>query len=314
MRRRVITDSRRGFALLTVLWMLAGLTTIGALMQFTARESVMASRRRIELLESAWRAEDCVSRARAAIDGALRNDAGESAERPRWRRLDTAVAASPVGQGCPGTLTMVPLGAVVDLNEASREQLRRLLDEYVSAGVALDSAVDGIMDWRDADPVPRLLGAERTSYAERGRRAPRNGPFADVRELTLVLGLEGVDVDTIPLGVESGRVSIAVAPAEVLASLPGMTQEAIAVIEDLRRRDALPTELLHLVEYLGDAARDSLLAHRLELELLAVMESDGWVVTAFGSSGRGAAGMVVEVRLVRAGERVAVVRRRTWPQ
>ena len=50
--------------------------------------------------------------------------------------------------------------------------------------------VASLLDWTDADTIPRTAGAEAGWYAQRGRAAPRNGPFADVAELARVRGLE----------------------------------------------------------------------------------------------------------------------------
>lgn len=78
----------------------------------------------------------------------------------------------------------------IDLNRARGELIGNLLR---AAGVdhGVDLLVDAILDWRDADDLRRLNGAERLDYIAAGRNyAPRNAPFRSIDELTLVLGLE----------------------------------------------------------------------------------------------------------------------------
>ena len=73
-----------------------------------------------------------------------------------------------------------------------------------------------------------------------------------------------------------------------------------------------------LVGRLSASARAALLAQAPAFQLRATFDPDAWIVTARASSPpRAAAGApmvtaALEVRLVHAGRRVAVVRRRTW--
>lgn len=47
-----------------------------------------------------------------------------------------------------------------------------------------------VIDWRDADDMQGIQGAERSDYRLANRGGPRNGPFETVSELLLVLGAE----------------------------------------------------------------------------------------------------------------------------
>jgi general secretion pathway protein K len=68
--------------------------------------------------------------------------------------------------------------------------LRRL---FTSAGIRDDAAsalVDAIGDWRDADDLKRLNGAEADDYRSAGYPyGPRNAAFESVDELGQVLGM-----------------------------------------------------------------------------------------------------------------------------
>src|SRR6202008_5171728 len=81
--------------------------------------------------------------------------------------------------------------------------------------------------WR-TKATTESAGKEDALYLAAGRAySPRQGPFAHVNELALVLGLSPALVErALPyVTVFSGAASVdvMVAPAEVIAALPGMT-------------------------------------------------------------------------------------------
>ena len=172
---------------------------------------------------------------------------------------------------------------------------------------------DALLDWRDADDVARPLGAERAWYGAAARGPPRNGPLALVREIALVRGFSdrGPGLDTI-LGVEPGRVFLARAALPVLAGLPGMGDEAVSRIAERRARGAPALELLALAGELSVEARATLVAHYAELARLTTPEPDAWIVTSVARDDGSPVTAGMDIRLVRAGTRAAVVRRRSW--
>lgn len=159
---------------------------------------------------------------------------------------------------------------------------------------------------------PDPFGAEWTWYAARRRPLPRNGPFADIRELALVRGgSDEAGLDTL-LGTERGRVSLNDAPLPVIAALPGFTREAVALVAEHRARHVILTDLLTFASELSPGARDTLESNFGELVQLSTTTPDAWVLTSRGTVGEPPITEVVELRLVQAGSRAAVVRRRTW--
>jgi type II secretory pathway component PulK len=184
-----------------------------------------------------------------------------------------------------------------------------------AAGIAptrADSMTDALLDWRDGDDTPRPLGAERTWYAESGKPAPRNGPLASAREIALVRGF-GVDptLDTL-LGVEPGPIVLAKAPLAVIAGLPGLGEDALARIAERRARGFAAVELLAIAPELSPESRAVLTARYAELVRHTSLEPDAWIVTASGRYERSPVSVMIEVKLVRAGMRAAVIRRRSW--
>lgn len=78
----------------------------------------------------------------------------------------------------------------VDLNTASDALLMRLLSGAGGRGIDAAGLVDKIADFRDADDLRRLNGAEAEDYRRAGLGGgPKNAPFAAVEELGAVLGL-----------------------------------------------------------------------------------------------------------------------------
>lgn len=72
--------------------------------------------------------------------------------------------------------------AKININWATRAMLLEI------SGMTLDIA-DGIVDWRDTDDNPGMMGAEYDWYlARRTGYQPRNGPFRSIAELELVAG------------------------------------------------------------------------------------------------------------------------------
>ncbi|MGC9022675.1 MAG: general secretion pathway protein GspK, partial [Dissulfurimicrobium sp.] len=98
-----------------------------------------------------------------------------------------------------GTIYMVNIGGKdvtfsledehgkLDLNNATEEQLKEALGGLLGKGTTADEIVDGILDWRDPDNIPRENGAEDEVYlAKTPPYLPANGPFHTLEELLLV--------------------------------------------------------------------------------------------------------------------------------
>lgn len=315
----MMTHRARGFVLLAVLWVMVGVSALGFGLALEARRAAGTARNRRAATMAMWLAEDCASRAESAIGSALDRRSGDSASSPdvvhrSWSRLDEAVAASPELSGAPCALTLRPTGTTIDVNSADDSMLVRLFLALGNAPAVADSLTDAILDWRDADDVPRPSGAEAAWYLALHRVPPRNADLADVRELSRVRGFENrPGLDSV-LGVAPDRIVLDRAPLAVIAALPGFTNEALAQVADHRARGVPIPDLLSLGAELSPAGRAALLADYPDLVRLTTSEPDAWILTARGVAGAPAVTEVLELRLVRAGDRAAVVRRRTWIQ
>jgi general secretion pathway protein K len=303
---------RRGFALLAALWVTVGLSAMALTGLLIARRAVAAAHNRIALTRERWRAEDCLERARAVIDDAL--SGGRATPRPvagGWDLLDRVVAASPAITDAACDVTLMPTGIAVDVNTADADQLLALLRAIGIGDPIADSMVDALLDWRDADDIPRPLGAERVWYRSAGRLEPRNASLADVKELRRVRGFDEATIpDAILFAVfttEPGRLVWSRAPLAVLASVPGVSEEALARVVERRSMGASALTATDLSAALSPAARTLLESHWSDVQRLTEDRPDAWILTARGGDAS------VEVRLALAGTRAAVVRRRTLP-
>lgn len=123
----------------------------------------------------------------------------------------------------------------IDLNAANELLLAQLLMLFGASDAEAFSLVDAIVDFRDADDLVRVNGAEATEYRDAGlARGPKNALFQTVEELEQVLGLRPQLYVAIKpyLTVHSRRPGIdpAVAPLPVLAAATGLDLASIKAL------------------------------------------------------------------------------------
>jgi general secretion pathway protein K len=138
--------------------------------------------------------------------------------------------------------------ARIDLNMAPKELLAGFFAGLGARGEAAEYYADRIVGWRQKGDVAgqnNEAAAYRTAGLSYG---PRQGPFADVGELWLVLGLPPALVErALPfLTVFSGRADIDVLEAapEVVAALPGMTPDRLYGILGQRGQGASNAQIV----------------------------------------------------------------------
>lgn len=172
--------SERGWALISVLWVVALLAMLAAATQ--------------TLTLTAWRIEGRALRAaqaQALLDGAVA-EAVAGITTPhieeRWR-VDGQSRSITLDRQEIKVSVQDELGRI-DLNMADGSAISQLL---AAAGLGMDQAqalTDKILDWRDSSGLRRLHGANAADYKAAGYTyRPRNGPFRSVRELKLVMGM-----------------------------------------------------------------------------------------------------------------------------
>ena len=132
----------------------------------------------------------------------------------------------------------------VDINSADQRLLQALMVQAPVEAKLQTSLVNAILDWRDADDLVRIEGAEKEEYKDAGLSyRPGNRPFQSVEELQLVLGMNEQVFNWLEslVTVHSGlpKVDLTQAAKEVLLVLPDMDAELIDDYIAARRESAI---------------------------------------------------------------------------
>jgi hypothetical protein len=237
-------------ALLAVLWTIVLLASVAGTAVSIARRGMWVSTNRLALARARWAAAACIEILQDAVT------------------RDSAIVALPrvdLGRGVWCVVEAEPAGARLDLDVADSAALAVVLGR--------PDLVAAVLDWRDEDDSPRAAGAERTWYEDRGRPRPRNAPFAHPTELRLVAGFEdSVLARILPLvGVRvDAPVPLLAAPRPVLATLPGLTPEAIDLLLRLPGAGA-PGSLEEIHALLSPSSRIAMLERHTDLTRATTM-------------------------------------------
>ncbi len=82
--------------------------------------------------------------------------------------------------------------AKLNINVASRDQLRRLISQIATEDMVVQELVAALLDWRDEDDIVGEDGAEADYYKSLDTPyRPKNGRFDTIEELLLVKGFDG---------------------------------------------------------------------------------------------------------------------------
>ena len=123
---------------------------------------------------------------------------------------------------------------LADENPQKLEVLRRYLELHGVEMNERDHMIDCLLDWVDADNIPRLNGVEND-----GDYQPPNAPLERVEDLKRVRGWEKFtsteNWDANFTLDSTGPIDLAWAPREVLLTLPGMTDAIVDEFLQIRR-------------------------------------------------------------------------------
>jgi general secretion pathway protein K len=166
--------------------------------------------------------------------------------------------------------------ARIDLNLAPKELLAGLFAGFGAKYPDAEYYADRIIAWRTQQD-PDKPNDEASAYRTAGLLyPPRQGPFAHVGELTLVLGLPPFLVErAMPfVTVFSGRADINVLAAapEVIAAVPGMTPDRLYALLSQRGAGAQNAQLVqgligpNAAGVTADPGRSMRVAARVDLD------------------------------------------------
>lgn len=230
--------NRRGFAMITALWLTVAITVVALQFSIEAHERYMlgvnASERGV---------------ARAAVIGAL---ALEQAQLERAIRQNTSGAATALRGSDPwldvdstysgpvdidSVVVMVdakPGGRKLNVNSVNEDQLKAFFNSLLKDATAADEISQSIMDWRDGDDQARVRGGERDYYLKENKMVlPANAPFREVDDLLDVKGMTAEILDKARPYLRTygtSTINLNTADEPVLRSIPGMTDVILARI------------------------------------------------------------------------------------
>ncbi|MEP6493507.1 MAG: hypothetical protein ABJF01_12560 [bacterium] len=236
---------RRGVALLAALWLVVAIAAVALQFSIESHErrtiGILASERGIQR----GAAMGALALTQAKLEQALR--VAPTGDNPAIARLRASDPWADVDSTYTGTVLVDSmevqveahdLGEKLNINRLNENQIQTffsfLLDDY-QAATRLSQA---ILDWRDADSIPRPSGAERDAYIKAEMLAlPTNAPFREVEELQDVMGMTPeIYAKALPYLTTHGTASVNLnsAPVPVLRTLPGMTDATLNMILQLR--------------------------------------------------------------------------------
>jgi general secretion pathway protein K len=206
----------RGYALISVLWLIVLLTGIAAAYHAQARVEARA-------LTSALQRAQAEALAEAGIWAAVREHFAAIATAPdRSKRVTSVLDVD----GTAVTVAIADASGMINLNNAPPELLAALLAARSGLELAEQAGVvASILDWRDHDDTRNPSGAEDDDYAAaKAAHGAKDAPFATVDELRLVRGMTASAYRAVAPALtvfgNHSRVNVAAATPEVLAILP----------------------------------------------------------------------------------------------
>ncbi len=312
--------NERGFALIAALWLLVVLSAIGLEFSLQARQRRLAAINVVDEARARAAAEAGLEHVRARMEALLQRAerlqgplAPEQLADP-WGRLGSVLPAEVALGDQRYRVALRDVNAALNLNRASEEELRRLFTALRIDFGRADEIAQAVLDWRDEDDLHRPRGAERPYYLRHGSPVlPRNGPFADLSELLHVRGMtpeiyEQVRPYLTLLG--TGRVNLNAAEPPVLLALPGMSDEAVAVLLRYRRQGRRLGNLFELGQELSPGAERLLVSQLPRLVSRTTVVTHEVEVRSEGWTEGGQLRSEVEGLLVRGGGSAFLVWRR----
>ncbi len=233
-----------GFILVVVLWILAALAALASSYLVYVDNAAFATR----INDDRLRIRNAIS---TGVElAAYQLLAAPDEARPPQGAFTVRLAQSTIN------VSFLSESARIDLNAAPKALLAGLFTAVGASSSSAATFADRIVGWRKkADGAGQ--NPEAADYTGAGLDyRPRQGPFQNVLELPLVLGIPPYIVErvlplvTIYSGI--GQIDVRIAPPEVLSALPDMTPERLQNVLAQRARN--PQDSQTLLKILGAAA------------------------------------------------------------
>ncbi len=256
---------RRGVALLAAMWLVVIIATVALQFSLTARERVALGQSASDRTRDRASAAGALATMLARLDFDLRNRATQAntaalRSSDPWLGIDSVYSGDVMIGEHPVRVAASDLGATLNINLLSEVEIRQLFSFVLRDYQLADRIAQSIVDWIDADDLPRAAGAEREQYIRDGLMVlPTNGPFREVDDLIHVSGMTPEILLLVrPFLTTYGfgaRVNVNTAPEAVLRALPGMTDVIVANILGSRSAGRRITSINELLGAVAGAGR-----------------------------------------------------------
>ncbi|MDD5712206.1 MAG: type II secretion system protein GspK [Smithellaceae bacterium] len=240
--------SQRGVALLIVLWVMVILMASSLSFALLARTEALSTWAQRLRTQTSYLAKAGVERGVAEIFRRYSAaNTGQQGEDDVWR-IDGTPYEIKMGDGGARIQIYDEAGKIslAALTDSTAVVLRNLLVNMKMSPADADGIVDSILDWKDADDLHRLHGAESEYYlSQPNPYQPRNADFETLEELLLVKGMtreilygsekrKGL-INFLTIRNDSELININTAPREVLEAIPGLDEGAVNQIMEFRK-------------------------------------------------------------------------------
>lgn len=234
--------------MLAALWLVVGITVVALEFSYVGRERRELGLAAADRVRASAAALGAFALTRARMEVALRNgpqnatgDLARMQASDPWLGADSVFSGTQLVDSISAEVRATDLGTLLNVNTLSEAELRTLFQNVLGDYVLADQLAQAISDWRDPDDLSRTKGAERDDYIKAGRlRLPTNQPFRDIEELLDVMGMTPdmyAAVSPYLTTIGGAQINLNSAPVPVLRVLPGMTDEIIANILQMRSRE-----------------------------------------------------------------------------
>lgn len=233
--------NRKGFALLAAIWLCVAIAAVALQFSLDARERRLLGINTAERGKGRAAALGALNATQAALDASLRQRPGLGNNRNAalrgsdpWLDVDSIFAGVVLVDSTPVEVAAEDLGTQLNINNMNENQLRTFFSFALKDFSTADRIAQAILDWRDADSLPRPNGAERDSYIREGKLTlPANQPFRELNDMLNVDGMTPEIFDRVSGYLRTrgaGLVNVNSADTVVLRSVPGMTDQLLVRI------------------------------------------------------------------------------------
>ena len=235
--------NRRGFAMITALWLVVAITVVALQFSVEAHERYMLGINAVERGVARAAVIGALASEQAQLERALRQTTiGSNAARLRssdpWIDVDSTVTGPVDIDSIEVWVDAKPGGRRLNVNEMNEEGLKAFFGNLLKDVSVSDEIAQSIMDWRDADDQARVRGGERDYYLKNNRMVlPANAPFREVDDLLDVKGMTPEILEKARPYLRTygnGTVNLNTADEPVLRAIPGMTDVILARILAMR--------------------------------------------------------------------------------